>query len=189
MNYYQIKIKLKESKPPIYRKILINPETKLPKFHDIIQDVMGWTDSHLHHFIVDGEFYGEPDPDDWTEVINYKNIKIYEVLMDEKDKMIYEYDFGDSWIHEIILEKFIELDEEFNVKCIDGKLNCPPEDCGGISGYYNLLEVLSNPEDEEYEYMLEWLEEDFDPEYFNIDEVNEVLRYYNKKKRDKKQNK
>lgn len=183
MNYYQLKVTLNGTKPPIYRRILIIPEIKLPKFHYIIQIIMGWTDSHLHQFIIDGQFYGEPHPDDWTEVINYNNIKIKDVLVYPKDKIKYEYDFGDGWEHVITLEKIIESKEEFNIKCIKGERCCPPEDCGGVGGYYNLLEIINDPRDEEYESMIEWLGDEYDPEYFNIEEINNELEYFNKKKK------
>ena len=179
--YYQLKISLIDSKPTIYRRILINPELKLLKLHDVIQIVMGWTNSHLHQFIINNEYYAEPNPDDYYEIINYKNIKIIDILNDIKDKIKYEYDFGDSWLHTISLEKKIESEEKFNVKCIEGKYNCPPEDCGGIGGYYDLLEIINDPKNEEYESMLEWLGNDFDPKYFDLVKVNEELEYLNKR--------
>ena len=103
--YYQLKISLKGSKPLIYRNVLVNPELKLPELHDIIQTVMGWSNSHLHEFVINNKSYGKPDPDDDYEVINYKNIKIKDVLSKIKDKIKYEYDFGDYWVHSISLEK------------------------------------------------------------------------------------
>ena len=100
-----------------------------------------------------------------------------------KDKIKYEYDFGDGWEHVITLEKIIESKEEFNIKCIKGERCCPPEDCGGVGGYYNLLEIINDPRDEEYESMIEWLGDEYDPEYFNIEEINNELEYFNKKKK------
>jgi len=95
----------------------------------------------------------------------------------EKDVLLYEYDFGDGWEHEIILEKIIEEDEKNQIpRCIDGKQNCPPEDCGGIWGYEDLLKVIKDKKHDEYEEMMEWLGEEFDPDYFNINEVNKLLK-------------
>lgn len=180
MKYYQLKVTLMRTKPPIYRRILINPEIKLPEFHQIIQAIMGWTNSHLHQFIINKEYYGQPHPDDWTEVVNYKNVKIKDVLVKLKDKIQYDYDFGDNWQHLIKLEKIIDSDEEFNVKCIKGAICCPPEDCGGIWGYYELLEIIDDPKHPEHKSMLEWLGGGYDPEDFNTEEINAAFVNYNK---------
>lgn len=91
--------------------------------------------------------------------------------------IIYEYDFGDGWEHDIILENVLPVDN--NIKypiCLIGKMNCPPEDCGGIWGYTDMLEILRQPDHEEYESFIEWLGDEFDPDYFNKDEVNDLLK-------------
>ncbi len=141
---------------------------------------MGWTNSHLHHFIKDEAYYTERMPDDdlWEEMgsIDYSGLRLKELLQYEKSTIIYEYDYGDSWKHEILLEKIIKLDD--NVKypiCIDGNMNCPPEDVGGISGYLEMLKVLKNPNHFEYESYLRWLGGKFDYREFDIDKVNKKL--------------
>jgi len=178
-----MKITLKGSKPSIFRTIIINPELKLPKFHNILQDLMGWQDYHLHQFVKGKEHYGVPSSDDYIDVINYKNVKIIDLIEKIKDKIIYEYDFGDGWEHEIVLEKIIEENEEYNVKCLKGSMNCPPEDCGGIHGFYDLLEIIKDPNHEEYVETIEWLGDDYDPEYFDLDDLNKLLKKYNKIKK------
>ena len=110
-----------------------------------------------------------------------RKVKLRERLSKPGDRIAYEYDFGDSWEHEILLEKIVEPEKgvEYPI-CIGGKRACPPEDCGGIGGYERLLEVLANPKDEEHADMLEWLglesADEFDPAEFDIDTVNEQLR-------------
>ena len=95
--------------------------------------------------------------------------------------MSYEYDFGDGWNHEIVLEKILPFDDKVEYPvCIKGKMNCPLEDCGGVWGYADLLKVLKNPQHKEYDELVDWVgDEDFDPEYFDKDEVNELLREKN----------
>jgi len=178
---YQIQIALKGSKPKIWRRIIIPSDLLLPDFHKVIQTTMGWTNSHLHQFIKDRTFYSQKMDDDdfWGEMdnVDYSKIKISDLLKKEKDKVIYEYNFGDGWEHDIILEK-IDSNAENKIipTCLTGKNNCPPEDCGGIWGYENLLEILKDPDHEEYEEYMEWLGREFDPKYFDKNEINEMLK-------------
>ncbi len=174
---YQLKIILKGINPPIWRRIQVNNHITLYDLHEIIQVVMGWFDSHLHQFIVHGEYYGIPDPIMDYDVKNEEEVKLNQVVSKAKDKFIYEYDFGDSWVHEILLEKVLqpEAGVQYPV-CLNGKRACPPEDCGGIWGYTELLKAIQNPAHPEHNNMLEWLGYDFDPEEFDLDEVNRKLR-------------
>lgn len=177
---YQIKVNLRGSKPNIWRRILIPSDMLLSEFHYVLQATMGWTNSHLHQFIYDGEYYTKKLPDEMMMDdfgIDYENMKVSDFLSHEKDKMIYEYDFGDGWQHNVLLEKILEPDpKQFYPVCIKGKMNCPPEDCGGLWGYDNMLEILSDPKHEEYENMCDWVGDDFDPAYFDLDEINAFLR-------------
>jgi len=173
---YQLKITLVESKPKIWRKILVNPDVLLVDLHRIIQTTMGWTNSHLHQFN-DGNYDYAPKEFELEYSKNSRTVKLNKLMKKEKDVLLYEYDFGDGWEHEIILEKIIEEDEKNQIpRCIDGKQNCPPEDCGGIWGYEDLLKVIKDKKHDEYEKMMEWLGEEFDPDYFNINEVNKLLK-------------
>jgi len=181
MKTYQIQIVLKGSKPKIWRRILVPSELKLSDFHKIIQITMGWTNSHLHQFIKDRTFYTErmPDDDTWGEMnnVDYKKMNISDLLTKEKEKIVYEYDFGDGWEHEVLLEKIITTDEKrLHPECLAGEMSCPPEDCGGIWGYENMLKILKQPDHEEYETYIEWLGEDFDPEDFDLESVNKILK-------------
>ncbi len=178
---YQIQIALKRSKPKIWRRVLVPSDILLPDFHKIIQTTMGWTNSHLHQFIHNSTFYTRKMQDDdfWDEFdnVDYSKIKLSKLLKEEKDSIVYEYDFGDGWEHNIVLEK-IETATDIPILpvCLAGKNNCPPEDCGGTWGYESLLEILKDPTHEEYEELLEWLGDGFDPTYFNKEEVNELLK-------------
>jgi hypothetical protein len=177
---YQLKVTLRDSKPPIWRRLHVSADTSLEKLHIILQIAMGWTDSHLHQFIIDNEYYSQPEFDlgDFDhKVQNEKRVKLSQLGLEPKRKFFYEYDFGDGWEHEILLEKILEREEGVNYpRCVAGKRACPPEDCGGVWGYERLLEVISDPDDEEHESMIEWLSGSFDPEYFSVDEVTEELK-------------
>ena len=142
---------------------------------------MGWENSHLHQFIKNETFYTVrmKDDDFWDDMnnVDYKKMKISDLLEKEKEEITYEYDFGDGWMHDITFEKILAPDDKIKYPvCLAGKMNCPPEDCGGVWGYSDILKILKKPDHEEYESYLEWLGGKFDPEYFNIDEVNKLLR-------------
>lgn len=180
-NIYQIKVVLNGAKPPIWRRLLVPSNLTLGRFHTVLQVAMGWTDSHLHQFIADGVFYGIPDEemDFGMEVKNENKFKLSQLLKSEKDSLIYEYDFGDGWEHKVTLEKILPYGSDISLpQCIKGKRACPPEDCGGIWGYHDLLGIISDPENPEYESTLEWLGEDFDPEALDLDEINALLIEY-----------
>jgi hypothetical protein len=178
---YQIQISLQEFKPKIWRRLLVQSDMLLSDFHKVIQTTIGWTNSHLHQFIKNRTFYLERMPDDdlWEEMnnIDYKKVKISDLLQREKGRIVYEYDFGDGWRHDLILEKILSGDNDLEFPiCLGGKMNCPPEDCGGTGGYSAMLEILENPKHEEYESYIVWLGGKFDPAYFNIKKVNKMLR-------------
>lgn len=104
---YQIKATLKGSKPPIWRRLLVASDTRLEKLQRILQIVMGWRDSHLHQFVMGPTSYGVPDPDVDLDVHSERTVPLSHVLQEPPDNIIYEYDFGDSWEHELLLEQAI----------------------------------------------------------------------------------
>jgi len=178
---YQIKVSLKDIRPPIWRRIQVRDNTTLYKLHGILQVVMGWEDYHLHEFEIDGENYGPPldefaDPFGFDKPINETKIKLSEAICAEKVRFLYTYDFGDDWRHELLVEKVIpaEKGQQYPV-CLKGKRACPPEDCGGAWGYQDLLEAREHPDDPERQELLEWAGE-FDPEEFDLDEINSCLK-------------
>jgi len=177
---FRFKIVLDDILPQIWRLIEVESDITFYQFNLIIQEAIGWTNSHLHEFSVDNFRIGDTsdeanefgDPPQWEE----KKKKIGDYFAEDRTRMNYEYDFGDSWEHTIMLEA-IE-DKKKSVKyprCIDGARACPPEDCGSSTGYYRLLEILSDPEHEEYEHMKMWAG-DYDPEYFDKKEATEGMR-------------
>jgi len=174
---YQLKVTLRGTRPPIWRRLEVKSDTKLSTLHQILQVVMGWTDSHLHQFIAKGKYYGTPDPDFFVDRENERKVRLDQVLKKPKDRMVYEYDFGDSWEHEVVVEKVVpaEAGRGRYPLVTAGKRACPPEDCGGIPGYYRLLEVLGNPRHPEHQEMLEWCGEEYDPEGFDRQEVNRTF--------------
>jgi Plasmid pRiA4b ORF-3-like protein len=174
---YQIKVTLKGSKPPIWRRIQVTSATTLAQLHRILQCVMGWESSHLYRFVVDGMEYGDPSMLEEIEGEDARRVTLAALVQGAKDKLLYEYDFGDSWEHELRIEKVLPLEagKRYPV-CLTGKRACPPEDCGGIWGYAGFLEVIQDPRHPEHEDMLEWVGGEFDPEAFDLDEVNTALQ-------------
>lgn len=188
MQTYQVKIVLKYSKPSIWRRVIVPSDILLKYFHEVIQIAMGWEDEHLHQFIHHNHYYSpeNEDNDFWDDEkdIDYKKVRLSDLLQKEKDKIIYEYDFGDSWNHTITLEKITPGDETLvSPVCLAGKMHCPPEDSGGVWGYADMLEELKNPDKSEDDDLQEWLGDDFDPSYFNIEEVNNILKSIKFRKR------
>ncbi len=196
---YQLKITLSDSKPPIWRRVLVSGHTTLSTLHRIIQMVMGWNDYHLHEFEIAGQRYTDP----MVDIEGDKNeafVRLKQLIPHEKTKFRYIYDFGDGWLHEILVEKILPPDPEKERKlplCLKGKRACPPEDVGGINGYYDFLEAIQDPNHPDHKHLSNWIEavehvkseeeenEDiseqnpetplFDPEYFNLEEANNVL--------------
>lgn len=177
---YQFKITLKNINPQIWRDIQVPKNYNFWDLHVAIQDAMGWEDYHLHQFNMEDPITGNdvrvgiPDEDcfDGYEIIPGSKAKISRYFLAPRDKAIYEYDFGDGWEHEIVLEKILLADEGVKYpKCIAGERACPPEDCGGSWGYEELLDIIKDPKHYEYEEIMEWLADDFDPENFTPEDV------------------
>lgn len=177
---YQLKVTLKWSRPAIWRRIVVPADMRLDRLHDVIQVVMGWTNSHLHQFIVGRAIYGEPDPDFsgfGTETRDEKRYVVADLAPAAKKKFIYEYDFGDGWQHEVTVEKILSADADFkHPVCLAGANACPPEDCGGIGGYYNLLEALANPKHPDHADLKDWIDGEWDAARFDVEEINAVLK-------------
>lgn len=168
---YQFKITLEDISPPIWRRIQVPETYSFWDLHVAIQDAMGWWDSHLHAF----RFKGQPEigipvgefPEQ-GEVLAGWQIQIDEYFRRVGDSVRYEYDFGDGWNHEVLLEGILLKEKGKRYpRCIDGERACPPEDCGGPLGYYELLEIISDPHHEEHEETMVWLGGKYNPERFN----------------------
>ncbi len=173
---YQLKVTLLGLRPPVWRRILVPSNVSLPRLHDILQIAMGWTDSHLHAFSVDGRSFGEPDPD--LDMENERSWRLNQLLKQPKDKLVYEYDFGDNWQHQVLLEKILEPEPGVSYPVlVAGKRAAPPEDVGGIWGYAEFLDAIADPSHPEHEEYLDWVGEEFDPEAFDVEEANRALAY------------
>ena len=173
---YQLKITLKGIRPPIWRRVQVYSSTTLSRLHLIIQATMGWWNCHLHQFSIDGIDYGESQPEYDFDVRDEKRVKLSQVVAGEKSKFLYTYDFGDSWDHEILVEKVLLSDPEVSYPmCLKGKRACPPEDCGGPWGYAEFLEAIQNPSHPEHEDLLEWIGGSFEPEACDLDKINQRL--------------
>ncbi len=172
---YQLKITLKDIKPPVWRRVLV-PDCSLAKLHEVIQVAMGWENYHLYDFEVGGERYTDPRGMDDLDMEDASRARLGRVAAREKAKLRYTYDFGDNWQHEVLVEKMLPSEEgkKYPV-CIAGKRACPPEDVGGPWGYMEFAEAIRDPKHEQYEELMEWRGE-FDPEAFSVEEVNEELR-------------
>jgi hypothetical protein len=174
---FQLRVTLLGSEPPIWRQLHVPATITLEALHHVIQISMGWGDDHLHEFTAGTKRYGPAASPGGVRVHDERKALLYRVLTKPGQRMLYLYDFGDDWEHEVRVEAILrpEQPQEFPV-CTGGERACPPEDCGGIWGYDDLLEVLGNPEHEEYEERREWIGDDFDPEAFDLEAVNRRLR-------------
>ena len=173
---FQFKITLQHIEPPIWRRVLTN-DCSLDEFHDIIQVCMGWEDEHMHAFVIEGEQYTAIDGADSYEYRDSCSVRISDLVEQESVRFRYDYDFGDDWNHIIDIEKTLPVEEGVRYpRCVDGKRACPPEDCGGPYGYPYFLDKIQDPEHEEHEETLEWVGGEFDPEGFDLEEINQELQ-------------
>ncbi len=178
-NVLRFKVTLKGSEPKIWRQFDISDASLVGDLHYTIQIVMGWEHYHLHDFEIGKRHIGVPWPDDelgGPVIIDEDTITIAELKLKEKRKFLYRYDYGDNWEHEVLLEMILcpERGTKYPV-CIAGERACPIEDSGGLGGYYKKLKTLADPEDEEHDFIRGWIGDGFDPEAFDLDDVNEEL--------------
>ena len=175
---YQLRIDIIGAKPPIWRRLLVPSDITLEEMHRIIQEAFGWWDAHLHMFTKDGQRFSIPFEDDFmgASAEDERDVLLSDLLQKEEDTLRYTYDFGDNWEHTIKLEKIVQEENGPLPRCIKGKNACPPEDVGGLWGYYAMLDSLADPDDPEHEHWKGWVEGDsFDPTRFDLDEVNARL--------------
>ncbi len=185
----QIKITLQgSSKPPIWRQVQIPANINFQQLHAIIQGAMGWTNSHLHQFHygrASNLYIGLPSPYDPDQIKDGSKIKIKQYLNQEKDRIYYLYDFGDNWEHLIEVQKVMPASKDTTYPhLLKGKGACPLEDCGGIWGYYNMVEAINNPDHEEHETYAEWSDIDFwDVNNFDLEIYRKSVLYQYKNAR------
>jgi Plasmid pRiA4b ORF-3-like protein len=178
----QLKVTINDTKPPIFRRLIVSNDTSFFELHHIIQIAMGWQNFHLFEFRFNDYVIGIPteafeeEASGQETVIDADTITLGEVLSDVNDTMIYTYDFGDNWEHEITVEKInADATDYIAPICIEGNLSCPPEDCGGAPGFEHLFKVIKDNQHPDHEQMLNWLDENYTQEGFDIDDVNATL--------------
>lgn len=171
---YQLKVELEEVNPPVWRRIVIPGHWHLGLVHVALQSAMGWENSHLQEFEADGVRYGDPDPGWDSGVRREATTRLHEVLPAVGAPMVYTYDFGDGWRHEIVVEAIGDPAQQ--ASCMAGERACPPEDSGGPWGYAEMLAAVTNREHPDHDTFTEWLGNRFDPEAFDVAAVDKVLR-------------
>ncbi|EME67565.1 plasmid pRiA4b ORF-3 family protein [Paramagnetospirillum caucaseum] len=164
-----IRIELVDTDPLIWRAVEVPTSITLKALHDIIQAVMGWFDCHLWEFTVATRKYGLPMDEDWGTEPRFEasKVRLRDVLAPGKTIIDYLYDFGDSWEHRLTVSGVRQGDSALSYpRYIGGERNSPPEDCGGIPGFYELLDAIADPDHPNHTDMVEWLD-DYDPETFD----------------------
>jgi len=191
---YYLHIQFTGIEPPIWRKIVVPGAISLHSLHKMLQVVMGWENAHLYmfHLTINEKttMYSLPDPD-WESgdihIRDSRRTKLDTTVWAEWLKLTYEYDLGDSWMHQITIEQIEHFTENemsedalwVTPRCLAGERACPPEDVGGISGYRLLLEALQNPKHPEHERLRQWAGAYYDPELFSVQQVNSALAVLN----------
>ena len=183
MPTYTFNLHLLGVQPQVTRTFKVSSEGSMYLLHHIIQVVMRWKNYHLYQFEVDGVVYADPRLDDQYEapITNVRDASIADVFHTVGTTAVYEYDFGDGWVHHLELVDISNHPvNEVIPHVIAGENACPPEDCGGPYGYQQLLEILNNPKHPEYKETRVWVGKTFNPEVFNIDDANNELGKLNK---------
>lgn len=164
---YQLKATLVGIRPPVWRRVVVPADTTLADLHDVLQAAFGWWDCHLHEFEIAGERYGTDDGEDWSPPKDERRARLDRVVR-PGSTFDYVYDFGDYWRHRVVVEKVLSAQTSRDrPSCVGGRRACPPEDCGGVWGYQELLVVLGDADHPEHESMLEWVSGHFDPAEFD----------------------
>lgn len=173
-----LRIDLAHLKPAIWRRLEVPAGITLAQLHRVIQMAFDWDDSHLHGFEIGGQRYGQPMPDPFgmeMDDLDERKFRLGDVAS-VGSRFTYTYDFGDDWHHLIKVEKALAPTPDVRYpRCVAGKNAAPPEDCGGPWGYSEMLQAVANPDHPERDELLEWLDEDFDPTYFDRHELNAGL--------------
>jgi hypothetical protein len=176
-----MKVALNGIQPEIWRRFIVDSSISLYRLHRILQEIMGWTNSHLFSFDVRGIEYSAADEefgDEMSDDFEDARITTLESFhLKTNSKIKYIYDFGDYWEHTIKVEKVVEANSLSQIPhCIEGARNCPPEDCGSVPGYYDLVAAMKNLDSDEAKELIEWLGGTYDSEFFDINEINSILK-------------
>ena len=175
---WQLRIELLDVRPAVWRRLVVPSNIRLPALHRVFQAALGWTDSHLHEFVINGQRYAEPDPEGLEEITQQDERRV--VLADALGRgartFEYRYDFGDDWHHAVVVEDcFVPPQANFVAQCLAGENACPPEDVGGAPGYAEFLAALADPGHERHAEYRDWCGGEFDPARFDREAVNREL--------------
>ena len=183
--FYCLKITLKDTHRPVWRRFVVPANIRLDDFHNTIQTIMGWDNGHLHAFETGNarrsrKWYKASehiDDDGWDDSLPEEKYTLQSLLSEKGAKIRYLYDFGDSWDHDILLENpnYDDPDQPAPIFCIKGVGACPPEDCGGVSGFEDFCEAIADPKHPKYKEFKEWYDGKYDPGHFDLDSINEEL--------------
>ncbi len=176
---WQIKIELLDVTPTVWRRLIVPETIKLPKLHQVFQVALGWTNGHLHEFVIGGIRYSEPDTDSEEEPghVDERGVVLPNALGMDARCFDYVYDFGDDWHHVALVEdQHVTAKSPSLIRCSDGANACPPEDVGGALRYSEFLCAIGDPRHEEHVAYQEWSGGRFDPRRFDLDATNLALR-------------
>ena len=177
---YQLRVDLLHIEPRIWRTVLVPESLTLAKLDRVVQAAMGWTNSHLHHWRIDGRRYGAPNPEWDSEgaMLEERKFTVGGALDQRVKEFAYEYDFGDGWEHRIVVEQQLAREPERNTwpMCIAGANACPPEDVGGPPGYMDFVQAMRSSTHEDHSQMWQWHGGPFDPAAFSINDANRAIQ-------------
>jgi len=174
---FRLRVTLDEIEPPIYRRLLVPAEMRLDELSQVLLDAMGWEGGHLHRFLQGALSYSNTEFE-LEEAEDESKYSLGEIVSKEDDKFEFEYDFGDGWVHKVVVEQLCPTEDGVHYPvCLDGARACPPEDCGGVGGYDELVAAMAEPR---HPRRKEWLEslggKAFEADTFDLKEINDRLR-------------
>jgi hypothetical protein len=184
---FRVRLDLHGAKPPVWRRLELPGDLSLPRVHDVIQAAMGWTNSHLHRFRT-GHDHRSPyfvtrfDLEEGDEGTLEDDVRLDQLVAEKGDELWYEYDFGDGWDHKLVVEELL-VKPPSSARCTGGRMECPPEDCGGIGGYEDLAAWVRSGYDDallpgnfrDAAHAHDWLPLDWHPDHFDVEEANAAL--------------
>lgn len=173
----QLRVSLRDT--GVWRRVVVPASLTMRQLHAVLQTAMGWNDYHLHLFDVDGVLYGDIEEMEGQPLGDEETFTLAQAAAAVRE-FVYEYDFGDSWHHDVVVEQTMPSIGAGTPHLVDGAGACPPEDCGGAYGFHHLLEVLADPTNDEHADMLEWVGGSYDPAAFDIDAINAALELYDR---------
>lgn len=175
-NNYQLRVTIDGTVPPIWRRLIVPAGSTLGQLHQILQIAFGWEGYHLHQFTIGETSYTDPTMMGDLGNLDEEDVTLAEVAPPIGLRFTYEYDFGDSWQHVILVEApTADTPGTPSPSCVDGQYAGPPEDCGGVPGYEILREALADPDHPQHAHWREWLGDDYDPDAFDREAINAEL--------------